>query len=510
MNWYTHTGEVQEGPFSLEEMKSKILEKTINGQTHIWATGMPSWKKAEECPEFEAAFAQLKAQAAPQLPPRFDAPPKMEVPPRLESVPAKPAAPAATAPAPIQAAPVAVEPVVKHTPAPAPAPAPPVQAAPVAEVVLKPTASSSTAPAGATAHPSNTNNNKRVDELSVFLEMPKTLPERTQAIDVAQLKSLKKETANAQKAVKQSQTPGPDKTLSIVAPLVLLLVGLATASFLYFKMTTRALAPIPGMSDGDFERLKTAVSVPLANGERIEIAASEEDPAHPRLHIASNMADGTRFNVTLRGVPGTLLRPFKPATISSSPLKSFHAATDRIEVPSGEYQISIAALGSAKVLASTKLFLGGQRDTNYQTALEHTNSQNQQKADAELKLMKEAIPALEGFEGILQSFASARTKPQAQAAQKKWDDLAHSLPQNSPVWNSSSDALTYYGDAGKFGHEAWDHLQAAQKLYAEAQTKKPAEAAKLNGAIQEEVSKSRDAINHLTAEIQKPHPLEAQ
>ncbi|MCD6067900.1 MAG: hypothetical protein K0S33_2726 [Bacteroidetes bacterium] len=50
--YYTHNGTAQSGPFSLEELKSKIITK----ETPIWYEGLSEWKKAGEIEELNDLF----------------------------------------------------------------------------------------------------------------------------------------------------------------------------------------------------------------------------------------------------------------------------------------------------------------------------------------------------------------------------------------------------------------------------------------------------------------------
>jgi hypothetical protein len=453
---------------------------------------MAAWKKLEECPEFSETLAQLNTQGAPpQLPPKLDVP-KAEAPPRLE----------VSAPAP-------VAPVLTELREPTRETAKPVTASPqaqeaIAQVVLTPSR-----PSG-----SSSSNSKQVDELSVFTEMPKTLPERTQAIDINELKGLRKEAAAATKIVQQTQgIRKADRKVAVLIPFAILVVGLGAAGYIYLKLTTRELAAINGITDADFQRLKTAISVPASQGVRIEVAVSDQDPAHPQLHVVSNLPDGTRYNVTIKGVLGTLVRPFpKPATLLTTPQKAFHSSTDRIEVPAGEYTIHITEEGNNRPLAVTKLFLGGTKDANYQSTLAHNEAEKKAKLDGEARSINEAMPLLDGFDGVLQAFASARARPQMLATQKKWDDMERALPKQSDIWGVGANAEPpmYYAEAFHLAHEVWTHQKAAEQLYVQSMSKKPADAAKANTAIQDEISKARTAMSSLKTEMQKPHNVEAQ
>lgn len=78
--YYTHTGEEQQGPYDLEELKAKKITK----QTMIWFEGIDEWKKAGDIPELQGAFEvtppPFTTKATPPPPPK----PKAEQKPKAE------------------------------------------------------------------------------------------------------------------------------------------------------------------------------------------------------------------------------------------------------------------------------------------------------------------------------------------------------------------------------------------------------------------------------------------
>ena len=46
--------EVQEGPFSTEDLRQMIQKKQITGQHYIWKTGLSGWVQVKDRPEFRS------------------------------------------------------------------------------------------------------------------------------------------------------------------------------------------------------------------------------------------------------------------------------------------------------------------------------------------------------------------------------------------------------------------------------------------------------------------------
>ncbi|MGZ3707521.1 MAG: DUF4339 domain-containing protein [Bdellovibrionota bacterium] len=52
--WFVYLGDHHEGPFSLEDIQSKMGEGAVSTGTYVWADGMPDWKLMTEVQAFDA------------------------------------------------------------------------------------------------------------------------------------------------------------------------------------------------------------------------------------------------------------------------------------------------------------------------------------------------------------------------------------------------------------------------------------------------------------------------
>lgn len=356
----------------------------------------------------------------------------------------------------------------------------------------------------------------QVDELSVFVELPKTAEEVPPELPASHAAKLGKEAKKAQRIAKTTETIKTSKQvlprIAMVLATVCVLLGGVIA---YLSFSKHDLDPISGISATDFARLKAAALAPASSGNKVEIAASTDDLAHPRIHIASNLSNGTRFSVTLRGIPGTLVRPLsQPATLQTPPQKNHHAATDRLELPKGEYQVEVTPEGESTAVANGTYFLGGTKDADYESVMGQARAQKRQKAELELKSINEAVNLLASFQEYLVSF-SAEAVPGKQPSrakvdeiQKQWENFEKSLPQRSIVWQETAANDFVLSKLVRLAREVWLHSKQTDKLYGEYFSKATAPESELNHmheAIQSEQAKASDAMVTLKAEIDKTH-----
>ncbi len=83
--WYLFNGKEQEGPFTHAEIFSKIQNKQLKADEHLFCIGWQDWKTVKDCPNFQAALIPPPPKL-PKIPP----PPKMTTtpPPTVKEAPA--------------------------------------------------------------------------------------------------------------------------------------------------------------------------------------------------------------------------------------------------------------------------------------------------------------------------------------------------------------------------------------------------------------------------------------
>lgn len=358
----------------------------------------------------------------------------------------------------------------------------------------------------------------QVDELSVFTEMPKVAHEKTKEITRQAAGQLKKEVKKAEVLVNRTQAVQNSKHLLPRLAWSALFLCIAAGAVMAFVLNSqRDLSTIAGVSSDDFLRLRSAVISPPTQGVKVEVAPSTEDPVHPRIFVASNQPDGTRFSVLIKGVPGTLVKPLaQPVSFQVPPQKGYHSATARLELPKGEYTVEVTLLGEPQILTSSNFFLGGPKDAEYESLMRENLNQRKLKSDVELRNLNEAISVLEAFQDLLIELDTVvgpgkpRTSDlttQLESFKNKWDDLEKSLSARSPIWkNEVSESEFVYTHVVHLARETWQEFRAAERLYLDyaAKPQLSAEQAKsMNDAIQLEVNKGRNIWVSLKAEMDK-------
>jgi cell fate (sporulation/competence/biofilm development) regulator YlbF (YheA/YmcA/DUF963 family) len=357
----------------------------------------------------------------------------------------------------------------------------------------------------------------RVDELSVFTELPKAASEAPPKLPGKQSAKLGKEAKKAQKIERRTES---FKSSKQALPRVAILVGVvalfSAGAFVTLSLTKRDLDPIPGISSEEFSRLKAVALAPATEGKKVAFAPTTDDLAHPRFHVASNLPNGTKFDVVLKGVPGTLVKPFsQPAAIQTSPLKRFHASTDRLELPKGEYQVQVMASGEAEVLATGTYFLGGAKDADYENSMSQAKAQKRQKAETEIQSIHEAVNLLTSFQDYLVVFEAQMTpgkqpdQRKVRETQKQWDEFERSLSQKSFVWQEAATSEFVLSRLVQLARETWQNARQADRLFSEYFLKTSVgnedELNRMRDAIRAQLAKFRDSMVGLKAEVDRTH-----
>jgi len=199
------------------------------------------------------------------------------------------------------------------------------------------------------------------------------------------------------------------------------IAGVALVGALAYSLLSRPSFPVLNdVSAQDAKSLKTAthtVGQPIA-----AIAMSLNDLSSPQFHIATNLPDGERIDVLLRGLQETLVdvmpMPIKTSLIVKKGLAlspSFRQENG-LPLPRGEYILSVNQ--GPKVLAQQTFFVGGVRDQAYEESLRHFHERMKAQA-GELLALKQVT---ELVARDLSEVSEAVKKPRAPKTRlaKRW------------------------------------------------------------------------------------------
>jgi hypothetical protein len=485
--WFVYLGDHHEGPFSLEEIQTKITGGQLTATNYIWAEGMPDWKMMSEVQTFEEVIKNGQAAMAPpgapissnDTPP-FDAPqnafhegPSVSS-PAVQTVFATHSDPS-LAPALATAAAVSLETAPENPPEAAPA----FEAIPVLETASP--ALSALQPALETGGP------------SIHLEAASPNPHFGKPADHrhehAPTAPTKKRPSPVIKWVGVAAIVGGVGVaymggyFSPVTNSPAMKVGVQAASSIFdpflntlgdkIPLLGQWISPIPPLDDvtkEEYEQLKASAKGNLdGTGPQLGIALSQADLFSPSFYMSTNLPDGATFAVYIDGIPETLLNQLSFSAVGQATvtkhLAKFTAlkSSDGKPFPRGKYTVylllpdtqiptvkpyttrlqAINAVNlpftlppNSRIVMTRSYFLGGPRDATYTTRLKEFHDKLTARAQAELVECKQFSSLLESqLVGSKAKFTSLRKGKRITPAQKKaWAEYHKS-------WSTLSDQL---------------------------------------------------------------------
>ncbi|MFZ9594714.1 MAG: DUF4339 domain-containing protein [Bdellovibrionia bacterium] len=481
--WFVFVKEKHEGPFSIEELQTRLDAGLSLEHTYIWREGMPDWKIAANSPQFTEALHEFKNATS-----RFTA----------ES-----------------------------------------------------TNPFKTSYAGEKTFPiSNDSEQERLTHEPTLEESETDSPEE-QALE-AHADHQKSETPAA--LIKtpswlNRSFPSWSKT-KLLATLSVLALG--SASFFFYthpealtsaqNWKQRALTsltdqfpevgnwvyilPELNLIEAERSEFKTAAKANLKKvGPRFAIGLLQGDPLFPELVFAANVPDGFALHVKIAGVPETLLslHSFESEVEVIFNHRMARSGTLSLEngkpLTRGEYVVAISAaqtqlpglqdliprisliplanspLGkdeTEQVIGFKTYFLGGPKDEYYMSSLQEYQRRLHEKAQGEIRELKEYLSTLEEQLKTSQAqFATLKLKKKWDPFHAKWMKLQANLTQIFSQWTTETfENQFYYGSI----YEDIQSLAASvQKIHdLEDQTFKSAQAPKL---LAKELEDSKSLIH---------------
>lgn len=378
--WFVYVGDHHEGPFSLEDIQSKMAGGAVNPDSYVWMDGMADWKMMNEVPDFGTLTG--KSDSAPVL----DAPvlEASNVAPTPEPLP--------TSLAPVE--PVLQEPVIS--------PAlvePSMSEEKTGEMDVSELRKSQSLGAEGKVKKKFSISMRWVKWAAVIL------------ICIGTGFAFKKGYFNTflnSPAIRASIQTGSDFSRPYLIKMADLVPFLG-----------KWISPIPTLDDVDskeYDELKAAAQAPAALGKS-GLGLSLTDPYAPTFYVVSNFPDGTQFDVYVIGIGQTLLNQISFHHQAHVTLSKKLGKTPVIQypdgkpIPRGEFLVYlVAAPGQAgfesiqslsikdippelpkdaKILAFKTYFLGGPKDVIYSSRLKEYHEKLSQKAATELNEIKQ-------------------------------------------------------------------------------------------------------------------------
>jgi hypothetical protein len=404
--WFVYLGDHHEGPFSLEEIQTKISGGQLTATNYVWADGMADWKMMTEVEVFEPVIKNAQNEQAPPPPPPDATSAGLFISPAAENNSAATTtslAASTTSLAPELATAVAfsLEPVPEAAPtleaSPALEAAPTLEASPTFEM----SPALEAAPAAPEAAP------------SISFEIPtEAIPTSEPSISFQPAlqpvlegtgPAIHLEAANLSprrrtdpyqggSAATSALSPAPGRKRSSIGGLIgkllgyaAIFAGLAVAySGGFFSSVTNSpvtkagvqtaqnlldpalavladkvpilgqwISPLPALDDvskEEYEQLKAAALGNLnGTGPQLGMALSQADLFSPSFYLATNLPDGATFGVYVDGIPDTLLNQLSFSAVGQGTVVKHLAKVDQLKsadgkaFPRGKFTVYIIA-----------------------------------------------------------------------------------------------------------------------------------------------------------------------
>jgi hypothetical protein len=415
--WFIFVKDKHEGPFSIDELQTRILKGALPAETYVWKEGMSDWKMTSALPEFQIILARLKENLKPSI-----------------SV---------------------------DNPGPG-SPDDSDQAAPSLETTKDSVIEEKVS-------------DKPIEDITELLgpaeiQESKKVTSRLRNSPIQRLSSWKVIVSLVPIALltgflilSSSNTKPQDENIQFQQTFMMRVAE-------HFPFLDRWISPLPvlDVAEEEYEELKSAAKAKLEfTGPKFALALSRKDPLFPELFLASNVTEGAKLRVHIIGNPSTLLNWLTFEKVTEIALTKKLARTGTIHfqdgkpIPRGEYIVSIsvsedqsqsvknlilsASLPAVnlppeipketKVLAVKTYFLGGPRDAVYLARLKEFHDRLREKASRELGELKQFAATLENqFDSTSTKFSAlreGRTRPKQKYLwsnfHQEWTKLEASL-----------------------------------------------------------------------------------
>lgn len=217
----------------------------------------------------------------------------------------------------------------------------------------------------------------------------------------------------------------------------------------YIQRWLPSIPQLPGLSATEMEELQTVLFSDPAQGVKVTLVDASSTPSVPEFVIATNVVGRPRFEVYFEGVPDTLLNTTFFGTrvqVATSdgyavlqPFKQKGAGT----IPMGEYNVYVVEEDTQpkevaeqlqgkrsvslklpdfippdrKMVSVRKYFLGGEKNTQYESRLKEYHDQLTRQSNAELMELEQFQMTIEmQLASLVENYEKLKSKP---AAQKK-------------------------------------------------------------------------------------------
>lgn len=416
--WFIYVGDKHEGPFSVLEIKEKTVAKTYNTEQYVWCEGMADWLPMLDVPAFKVALKPEASVSGISIP-------------SLSTIPSS------------QPQPIA-ESIGKSSP----------------KVAVQPSLAKKTVPTQKSKPSADSGATISKRRMSIWGALLFIVAIIGLAMNFGLL------------------DPGTSQKISEM----LFTAAEPIAGFLGDKIPAlnEWISPIQkmeGLSEQDFGTLKQAAKGKPEAGINLDVVGLGVDLPTPTLVIGSNLPDGTQLDVTVLGIPDTLVAStfvlIKKAALlnKKTAIVSKLTTTEGLPLPRGEYFVFLTESametqpdgvrslltsmppvtakmpefieGQKKIFFAKKLFLGGLRDQVYQERLKAYHDKMVEKANAEVAEIKQYTSSLisqfnltnNQYNELKKQKNPKNKKKLWDPFHKKWEEFAAQMLQVFQNWS---------------------------------------------------------------------------
>jgi hypothetical protein len=309
----------------------------------------------------------------------------------------------------------------------------------------------------------------------------------------------------------------------------------------FLSKMIRITPPLSNVSQDQLAELESAVSTHPEDGVKIAVILSDQDPARPYFHVATNLPSGTKFDVLLVGKPETLLNTLYALAQTNVVTRAAFGKSEVVvgdggqALPQGEYSVtitesqeqedhlkpllesypplrdpSVAIATPARYVVSKKFFIGGPRNESYLTRLKAFHDKLNESAMKELSELKQIYATLSAqFQNSQKEFEKIRRAKKLKKPMK--DAWTKSTAATTAILNQLQDAAKgwspdvvqndlFYGKIYSLVLGALDSTQALVKTQ-DDYIMKPSDPAAFAIQYGKAQSIARDAITLLQTKI---------
>jgi hypothetical protein len=241
------------------------------------------------------------------------------------------------------------------------------------------------------------------------------------------------------------------------------------------------LLPSRDLAKDEYQELRRTIGESLQyTGSTAAIGLSQTKIENPSFYISTNVEDGTKLEISIEGLPETLINRFRYAVQTVVTAQEHLAKTPPLTeskgkpIDPGAYRVRVRKVGEAKIMAQKVYFLGGTQDLAYETKLKSYQEALRNQATLEVMELRQLTETVarqlsdsnmkvtELFEDLSLNGPARRAK--WATFENRWNQIDTQLNAITTQWTPSSlENEIYYGSLYAKLAQAIKRMQAVHQ-----------------------------------------------